>query len=90
MYIVIHTFADIKTGHKYVAGDIYPAEGLETSPERVKELMDGTNKSGLKIIKEVKGSTPAVKEEKPKEAKPKKAAAKKPKAKKGGTKKASK
>lgn len=95
MYIVIHTFTDIKTGHKYVAGDTYPAEGLETSAERVKELMDGSNMSGLKIIKEVKGSTPEVKEEKPKEekpkeAKPKKAAPKKPKAKKGGTKKASK
>ena len=93
MYIVVQTFADIETGHKYVAGDVYPAEGLEASPERIKALMDGTNKSGLKIIKEVKASTPKAepkkeetKEEKPKEEKPKKPKKAKPKAKKGAKK----
>lgn len=92
MYIVIQTFTDLETGHRYDAGDIYPAEGLETSAERVKALKDGNNKAGRKLIKEVKASKPkkveAPKEdveEKPKEEKPKTK-----KAKKGGTKKASK
>lgn len=88
MYIVIQKFTDLETGHKYVAGDMYPAEGLETSAERVKELKDGNNKAGRKLIKEVKASKPkkveAPVEEKPKEEKPKTK-----KAKKGG-KKASK
>ena len=92
MYIVIQTFTDLETGHKYDAGDMDPAEGLETSAERVKALKDGNNKAGRKLIKEVKASKPkkveAPKEdveEKPKEEKPKTK-----KAKKGGTKKASK
>lgn len=84
MYIVIQTFTDLETGHRYVAGDIYPAEGLETSAERVKALKDGNNKAGRKLIKEVKASKPK-KVEAPKEEKPKTK-----KAKKGGTKKASK
>ena len=87
MYIVIQKFTDLETGHKYGAGDIYPAEGLETSAERVKALRDGNNKAGRKLIKEVKASKPKVEapvEEKPKEEKPKTK-----KAKKGG-KKASK
>lgn len=83
MYIVIQTFTDLETGHKYDAGDMYPAEGLETSAERVKALKDGNNKAGLKLIKEVKAGKPKkVAEDKPK-AKPKKA-------KTGGKKKASK
>ena len=89
MYIVIQKFTDLETGHKYDAGDMYPAEGLETSAERVKALKDGNNKAGCKLIKEVKASKPkkveAPVDEKPKEEKPKTK-----KAKKGGTKKASK
>ena len=88
MYIVIQKFTDLETGHKYDAGDMYPAEGLETSAERVKALKDGNNKAGRKLIKEVKASKPkkveAPVDEKPKEEKPKTK-----KAKKGG-KKASK
>ena len=91
MYIVIQTFTDLETGHKYDAGDMYPAEGLETSAERVKALKDGNNKAGIKLIKEVKASKPkeveAPIEETPKEEKPK---SKPKKAKKGGNKKASK
>ena len=78
MYIVIQTFTDLETGHRYDAGDMYPAEGLETSAERVKALKDRNNKAGRKLIKEVKASKPkkveAPKEdveEKPKEEKPK-------------------
>lgn len=86
MYIVIQKFTDLETGHKYDAGDMYPAEGLETSAERVKALKDGNNKAGRKLIKEVKASKPkkveASKEDAPVEEKPK--------TKKGGTKKASK
>ena len=89
MYIVIQTFTDLETGHKYVAGDIYPAEGLETSAERVKALKDGNNKAGRKLIKEVKASKPK-KVEAPKEDAPVEEKPKTKKAKKGGTKKASK
>ena len=86
MYIVIQKFTDLETGHKYDAGDMYPAEGLETSAERVKALKDGNNKAGIKLIKEVKASKPKVEE--PKEVE-EPAEEPKPKAKKGG-KKASK
>lgn len=74
MYIVIQKFADLETGHKYDAGDMYPAEGLETSAERVKALKDGNNKAGRKLIKEVKASKPkkVEAEEKPKPKKAKK------------------
>lgn len=94
MYIVIQKFTDLETGHKYGAGDTYPAEGLETSAERVKALKDGNNKAGRKLIKEVKASKPkkveAPKEDAPVEEKPKEEKPKTKKAKKGGTKKASK
>ena len=86
MYIVIQKFIDLETGHIYDAGDMYPAEGLETSAERVKALKDGNNKAGIKLIKEVKASKPKVEE--PKEVE-EPAEEPKPKAKKGG-KKASK
>lgn len=89
MYIVIQTFTDLETGHKYDAGDMYPAEGLETSAERVKALKDGNNKAGRKLIKEVKASKPK-KVEAPKEDAPVEEKPKTKKAKKGGTKKASK
>lgn len=89
MYIVIQTFIDLETGHRYVAGDTYPAEGLETSAERVKALKDGNNKAGRKLIKEVKASKPK-KVEAPKEDAPVEEKPKTKKAKKGGTKKASK
>lgn len=72
MYIVLQKFTDLETGHKYVAGDMYPAEGLETSAERVQELKDGNNKAGRKLIKEVKASKPKKVEEKPKTKKAKK------------------
>lgn len=89
MYIVIQKFTDLETGHKYDAGDMYPAEGLETSAERVKALKDGNNKAGRKLIKEVKASKPK-KVEAPKEDAPVEEKPKTKKAKKGGTKKASK
>lgn len=81
MYLVIKTFTDLEHGKKYEQGEEYPAQGYETTPERINALLSGNNLAGIKLIKEVKASKP--KEEKPKQAKPKKA-------KKGGTKKASK
>lgn len=89
MYLVIKTFTDLEHGRKYEQGEEYPAQGYETTPERINALLSGNNKACLKLIKEVKDSTPKAepKEEQPKKAAPKKA---KPKAKKGGTKKASK
>lgn len=91
MYIVIKTFTDLEHGKKYEMGEEYPAQGYETTPERINALLSGNNLAGIKLIKEVKASEPkeveAPVEETPKEEKPK---TKPKKAKKGGTKKASK
>lgn len=91
MYLVIKTFTDLEHGRKYEQGEEYPAQGYETTPERIYALLSGNNKAGLKLIKEVKASKPkeveAPVEETPKEETPK---SKPKKAKKGGTKKASK
>lgn len=91
MYLVIKTFTDLEHGRKYEMGEEYPAQGYETTPERINDLLSGNNKAGIKLIKEVKASKPKEEkpaEEKPAEEKPKQAKPKK--AKKGGTKKASK
>lgn len=91
MYLVIETFTDLEHGRKYELGEEYPAQGYETTPERINALLSGNNLAGIKLIKEVKASKPkeveAPIEETPKEEKPK---SKPKKAKKGGTKKASK
>ena len=91
MYLVTKTFTDLEHGRKYEMGEEYPAQGYETTPERINDLLSGNNLAGIKLIKEVKASKPkeveAPIEETPKEEKPK---SKPKKAKKGGTKKASK
>ena len=92
MYLVTKRFTDLEHGRKYEMGEEYPAQGYETTPERINALLSGNNLAGIKLIKEVKASQPkeveAPVEEKPVEEKPKQAKPKK--AKKGGTKKASK
>ena len=55
MYLAIRNFVDLEDGlHRYVKGDKYPRQGYKPSKERIKALMDGSNKSGYKLIREVK------------------------------------
>lgn len=44
MYKVIKSFKDLKTGHSYKVGDLYPAEGTKATKSRFKELSTTNNK----------------------------------------------
>lgn len=55
MYKVIKAFLDLQDDSRlYDAGDTYPREGLEPSPERIKELSGKDNKIGEPLIKAVR------------------------------------
>lgn len=55
MYLAIKNFVDLEDGmHRYAQGDKYPRQGYKPSKDRIKALMDGSNKSGYKLIKKVK------------------------------------
>lgn len=55
MYLVIRNFTDIEdNNYHYAVGDKYPRKGKRPSKARVEALMNGSNRSGLKLIKEVK------------------------------------
>ena len=58
----------------YNAGDIFPREGLEVAPDRIKELLSSDNKLGEPVIEEIKQAKaePAPVEEPKEEPKPKK------------------
>ena len=89
MYLVIQNFVDLADKcHKYVAGEEYPRKGYEPTAERIKELVEGNNKAGVKLIKKVKGAKAEPKVEP--EEKPKKKKTTKKKATPKGGKKASK
>lgn len=67
MYKVIEAFPERYDGdHPYAVGDIYPREGWEPTSDRVKELLDGTNRAGKKYLKEAAGK-PTKKKAEPKE-----------------------
>ena len=54
MYKVIRFFTDLQDkGHAYRVGDTFPREGVEVSPERLKELATSKNKRGVPVIEEV-------------------------------------
>lgn len=74
MYLVTKTFTDLEHGKKYEQGEEYPAQGYETTPERINALLSGNNLAGIKLIKEVKASKPKAEavEDKPKKSKAKK------------------
>lgn len=58
MYIVKHYFTDLQDkNHAYEPGDVYPREGLEPSPERIKELSSDKNLQHKKLIEEKKTET---------------------------------
>lgn len=71
MYIVKVYFEDLQDrNHPYRVGDIYPREGLEPSPERIKELSGADNLRGTALITAVKSAPqkPAAKKAAPKKA----------------------
>lgn len=54
MYKVIKSFTDIQdNGYKYKEGDVYPRNGLEVLPSRIKELSTNSNRRKEPMIKEV-------------------------------------
>lgn len=55
MYLVTRNFTDSKDdNYHYKVGDKYPRKGKRPTKARVEALLNGTNKSGLKLIKKVK------------------------------------
>lgn len=51
-YVTIDIFKDMDDeGVEYPIGAIYPREGYEPSPERIKSFLDGSNAKGVPIIK---------------------------------------
>lgn len=58
-YRVLEDFSDKQDGRRpYKAGDTYPREGLDPSPQRVAELLGADNARGRPVIEPI--------EEKPK------------------------
>lgn len=53
-YKVVKDFTDLKDNrHVYIAGDIYPRDGVAVNDERVAELASTNNKRGEVLIKAV-------------------------------------
>lgn len=54
MYKVLKRFLDLQDkNHSYEIGDVYPREGLNVLPSRIKELSSKNNKQGVPLIEEV-------------------------------------
>lgn len=54
MYKAIVRFTDLQDGgFKYNPGDLFPREGLEVTPERIKELSTKANRRGVPVIKKL-------------------------------------
>lgn len=71
MYKVVRYFTDLQDNdHEYFAGDEYPRNGLEVTPERIAELASADNKQGVVLIEEVEAEPKA--EQKPKKPRKKK------------------
>lgn len=52
MYKVVKRFKDLQdNSYVYIPGDVFPREGLEVTPERLKELSSKNNKRGVVLIK---------------------------------------
>ena len=50
-YKVITNFTDLQDdNHKYIAGDKFPRDGYEPSPERLEELSTNKNRRGKPVI----------------------------------------
>lgn len=54
MYRATRYFIDLKDGgHAYQKGDVFPFDGKEISPERLKELATAGNRLGVPLIEKV-------------------------------------
>lgn len=54
MYKVLKMFTDLQdNGHKYLAGDTFPREGLSVSAKRLDELASDKNRRGVALIEYV-------------------------------------
>ena len=55
MYRVIKYFTDLQDNDfAYNVGDIFPREGKEVTPDRIKELSGAENRRGIPLIEEVR------------------------------------
>lgn len=64
MYRVIKFFTDLQdNNHPYNVGDIYPREGFEVLPRRIKELAGNKNRQGEPLIKEVEDTSKKTRKE---------------------------
>ena len=80
MYKALINFVDLQdNNHRYHAGDEFPRNGMEVSPERIDELLTDKNRRHKPVIEKVEVVVPeptAKADEKPAE-KPKKGGKKK-------------
>lgn len=54
MYRVKKYFTDLQdNNYAYIVGDIFPHDGLEVTPERIKELSGTDNRRGISLIEEI-------------------------------------
>lgn len=54
MYKVVKFFTDLQdNNYKYEVGDIYPREGFEVLPSRIKELSGKNNLQGTPLIEKI-------------------------------------
>lgn len=54
MYKVIVAFTDLQdNNHRYKVNDIYPREGFDVLPSRIKELSTNANRRKIALIKEI-------------------------------------
>lgn len=54
MYRVKKYFTDLQdNNYGYNVGDIFPHDGLEVTPERIKELSGTDNRRGISLIEEI-------------------------------------
>ncbi len=59
MYRVIKLFTDLQdNNYKYDVGDIYPREGFEVLPSRIKELAGKRNRQGEPLIEIIEEEAP--------------------------------
>ena len=65
-YTVIRDFADLQDGnHVYKAGDPYPRMGYEPTETRIRELLEGHNRLGDKLIAKRQGRPRKAREAEP-------------------------
>lgn len=70
MYKVIKFFTDLQDNNNaYRVGDTFPRQGVEVSPERLKELSTTANKRGIPVIEEIPDEVEVIVEEAPKKPK---------------------